>query len=207
MVSQRVDREPSSEQLRLFLVFCVQIQSCFMATLRIRPTMSSLLTLRLGLHRSAAFSCGNIHHSRELRRSYSGSPSLRSPNSSSAGESSITAATSLRDALQRSPIGKLGAAYSRLQARRPYATQVCSIVVIWLCGDLGAQLLFPNEGTRDGDKHLPQSEETSVGPFGSQNYDPWRTARHLTVGIMASIPSYEWYVHSVTLLGSRSNNI
>ncbi|KAJ5977796.1 hypothetical protein N7501_001138 [Penicillium viridicatum] len=43
-----------------------------------------------------------------------------------------------------------------------------------------------NRSTQRGEiqKNLPSS----------QGYNPWRTARHLTVGIVASIPSYEWFM-------------
>lgn len=91
---------------------------------------------------------------------------------SSAGAS--PPARTLRDFILNSPLGRLGRTYSRIQQRRPYTTQLCSSVVIYLCGDLSAQLWFPSS---------PES-----------GYDPWRTAKHLTVGAGASIPSYSWYV-------------
>lgn len=82
-------------------------------------------------------------------------------------------ARTLREFILNSPLGRLGRAYTRIQNRRPYATQLCSSVVVYLCGDLTAQAWFPSG---------PEAE-----------YDPWRTARHLTVGAGSSIPSYNWY--------------
>ena len=91
--------------------------------------------------------------------------------------------------LQAGPVGRFARSYSRVQDRRPYLTQICSSIVIYLCGDLTAQYLFPSEpgkpttGNQDGDGHSGQ--ETGW-------YDPLRTLRHLTVGIGSSIPSYNW---------------
>ncbi|KAK8149450.1 hypothetical protein G3M48_006910 [Beauveria asiatica] len=76
-------------------------------------------------------------------------------------------------------------AYGKAQARRPYATQIGTSIAIWLCGDLSAQLLLPPE---------PVKHESWSKRLEAQKYDPWRTARHLTVGIVASIPSYKWQV-------------
>ena len=63
---------------------------------------------------------------------------------------------------------KLVGAFARTQQKRPYATQVGSSIIIWGCGDLLAQ------------------------NFGGADYDPWRTLRHLTIGITVSIPGYIW---------------
>lgn len=91
--------------------------------------------------------------------------------------------------LMRSGLGPVLQGYTKIQAQRPYTTQICTSISIWLCGDLSAQLLFPPEPIDDSEND--GSFDKSQGP---QEYDPWRTARHLTVGIVASIPSYEWYV-------------
>lgn len=64
---------------------------------------------------------------------------------------------------------KLVQAYGRAQNTRPYATQVGSLVVIWCCGDL-----------------LAQSME-------EEDYNPWRTLRHMVIGAVVAIPSYKWY--------------
>lgn len=60
-------------------------------------------------------------------------------------------------------------AYVQAQQKRPYATQVASSLVIYLCGDLSAQKL------------------------GGEAYNPWRTLRNMTIGCISSIPSYRWY--------------
>ncbi|KAM3487173.1 hypothetical protein MY3957_009546 [Beauveria namnaoensis] len=84
------------------------------------------------------------------------------------------------------------AAYGKAQESRPYATQIGTSIVIWLRGDLSAQLLFPPEPV----KHGSPSKRLEA-----QRYDPWRTARHLTIGIVASVPSYKWQVAFLFLHG------
>lgn len=59
-------------------------------------------------------------------------------------------------------------AYGRTQAKRPWATQLGTSLVIYLLGDMAAQKI------------------------AGEDYDPWRTARHLTIGAMCSIPAYSW---------------
>ena len=63
---------------------------------------------------------------------------------------------------------KLFQAYGRAQEKRPYATQVGSLVLIWCCGDLLAQNM----------------EE--------EDYSPWRTLRHMVIGAIMAIPGYNW---------------
>ena len=84
---------------------------------------------------------------------------------------------------------KIGAAFQREQARRPYVTQVWISLLIYLFGDLSAQLMFPTErevrikaGTEDDEDEVVITDA----------YDPQRTLRHLTVGLVSSIPSYKW---------------
>lgn len=122
-------------------------------------------------------------------RSYLKSRSWRWSNSCSSRRQASSAPPSgvASRLLARSGIGPLLQAYSRTQTQRPYTTQICTSVLIWLCGDLSAQLLFPPER---GDK---EENEDSQKLQQIQGYDPRRTARHLIIGIVASIPSYEWY--------------
>ena len=101
----------------------------------------------------------------------------------------------LKRVLRNSVFGRAAGAYSRSQDTRPYWTQFWSTIVIYLCGDLAAQLLFSGDNSQttedeeengiDGDE-----EKRSAGLLGT--YDPLRTARHLTVGAIASIPVYRW---------------
>jgi hypothetical protein len=66
--------------------------------------------------------------------------------------------------------------------------------VIYLCGDLSAQFLFPEKPSSAQQKSIDSGEkgqEDAVIEEGG-GYDPWRTMRHLTVGIGSSIPSYNW---------------
>lgn len=94
---------------------------------------------------------------------------------------------SLSQIIQAGPVGRAGRSYSRVQERRPYLTQLCSSIVVYLCGDLSAQFLFPppSKPTESQDEDGESGQETG-------GYDPLRTLRHLTVGIGSSIPSYNW---------------
>jgi hypothetical protein len=67
------------------------------------------------------------------------------------------------------PVTKAFYGYGRAQATRPYVTQVVTSVVIYFCGDLGAQKI------------------------GEDAYDPWRAARNMIIGAVVSIPAYRWY--------------
>lgn len=169
--------------------------------------MNTSFTRVSGLRCPSACPWRNVRLLRQSSRPYSGSPAwrLNSPPSGQSATVPLTI-TSFRGILERSSIGKLAGAYSRLQAKRPYTTQICSTMVIWLCGDLSAQLLFPPEGVKDGKEHLSRSEDTRVEPSGLHSYDPWRTTRHLIVGMVASIPSYEWYA-TPRSYGTHTSNI
>jgi len=60
--------------------------------------------------------------------------------------------------------------FHRTQGKRPYTVQLCTTLTTYLCGDLLAQ------------------------DIGGEPYDPQRTLRMLTIGAIASIPGYKWYV-------------
>lgn len=66
------------------------------------------------------------------------------------------------------PLTRAAEAYARAQRSRPYVTQLCSSLVIYLCADFSAQNMSGKE------------------------YDPARTGRSLTIGAISSIPSYKW---------------
>lgn len=68
------------------------------------------------------------------------------------------------------PLSKGFNTYIRTQKKRPYATQVGSSLVIYLCGDLSAQTI------------------------GGEEYNAWRTLRNMTIGCISSIPAYRWYM-------------
>lgn len=86
------------------------------------------------------------------------------------------------------PIGKAGRWYARAQERKPYATQLWSSIIIYLCGDLSAQMLFPAEVPAPTEEGVEGKEGETVPAA----YDPYRTLRHLCVGVGSSIPSYKW---------------
>jgi hypothetical protein len=100
-----------------------------------------------------------------------------------------------REVIKAGPVGKVGRWYARVQEQKPYTTQFWSAIVIYLCGDLSAQMLFPSEvpapaKSDSGDGVAVQGDGGTV----SAGYDPLRTLRHLCVGAGSSIPSYNWYV-------------
>ncbi|KAK4239006.1 hypothetical protein C8A03DRAFT_43312 [Achaetomium macrosporum] len=68
------------------------------------------------------------------------------------------------------PLTRAAQAYARAQRKRPYTTQVCTSLFIYLCSDISAQSM------------------------GGKDYDPTRTARSLLIGAVSSIPSYKWFV-------------
>jgi hypothetical protein len=68
------------------------------------------------------------------------------------------------------PLTRAAEAYARAQRARPYTTQVCSSLVIYLAADISAQSMSGAE------------------------YDPVRTGRSLIIGAVSSIPSYKWQV-------------
>lgn len=155
------------------------------------PTMRMLRFLKSRLaHPSCSWKQGISSSQGLANRSYFKSRSWRWSNACATKRqaSSVPGSGAAGRLLVRSGVGPVLQGYAKIQAQRPYTTQICTSIVIWLCGDLSAQLLSPREpidGENDG------SFDKSQDP---QEYDPWRTARHLTVGIVASIPSYEWYV-------------
>lgn len=59
--------------------------------------------------------------------------------------------------------------YSRQQHRRPYITEICSMVLIYSAGDLCAQII------------------------GGDGYDARRTLRSITIGVVIAIPTYTWF--------------
>ncbi|KAK4099256.1 FMN-linked oxidoreductase [Parathielavia hyrcaniae] len=68
------------------------------------------------------------------------------------------------------PLTRAAQAYARAQRKRPYVTQVCTSLFIYLCSDISAQSM------------------------SGKDYDPTRTARSLLVGSISAIPSYRWFV-------------
>ncbi|KAL1866285.1 hypothetical protein Plec18167_009125 [Paecilomyces lecythidis] len=123
---------------------------------------------------------------------------------SSAGASSAPLATqsarrTFGQMVRSSALGRLGDAYSRAQHKRPYVTQLCSSLVVYLIGDLSAQLMFPSDDKKGAaeetksDAGEGEEEQKTVGGSGG-GYDPLRTLRHLTVGAISSIPSYKWFM-------------
>ncbi|RDW89961.1 Mpv17/PMP22 family protein [Aspergillus mulundensis] len=100
---------------------------------------------------------------------------------------------SLGHIIRASPLGRMGRSYSRFQEKRPYTTQICSSIVIYLCGDLSAQFFFPPEAPAQKVAE-PGREDSGEVAEEKGGYDPWRTMRHLTVGIGSSIPSYNWFM-------------
>ena len=68
--------------------------------------------------------------------------------------------------------------------------------MVYLLADLSAQFLFPSEGpvkSEDEEKVEGREEDQEdAGAVQGGGYDPVRTLRHVTVGVVSSIPSYKW---------------
>ncbi|CAG7988505.1 unnamed protein product [Penicillium olsonii] len=116
------------------------------------------------------------------------SQNAETPQSAAAG--TLVRSRGLRNAIMAGPVGKTGRWYARAQERKPYATQLWSSVIIYLCGDLCAQLLFPAEVPAPGKEGAENEDEQETVAAA---YDPYRTLRHLCVGVGSSIPSYKWF--------------
>lgn len=72
------------------------------------------------------------------------------------------------------PLTSLARAYSRAQKRRPWLTQFCTALVIYMLGDLSAQYINVGDDAFEPDLS--------------------RTGRSLVIGGISAIPSYLWYV-------------
>ncbi|KAJ4518868.1 hypothetical protein HRR78_001153 [Exophiala dermatitidis] len=68
------------------------------------------------------------------------------------------------------PVSTFFSWFHRTQVKRPYTVQVSTTLITYLCGDLLAQ------------------------DIGGEPYDPIRTLRMLTIGAVASIPGYKWFL-------------
>jgi hypothetical protein len=147
----------------------------------------------------------NANVSKPAQSDISTAPSAQAVNTAAAAAGAATApgaadavvrSRGLREIIKAGPLGRLGRWYSRVQERKPYTTQFYSSIVIYLCGDLSAQLMFPSEApppakTAEKDNKATENEEEKEVSRGV-GYDPWRTVRHLIVGAGSSIPSYNW---------------
>ncbi|KAI1437223.1 hypothetical protein GGR50DRAFT_646803 [Xylaria sp. CBS 124048] len=81
------------------------------------------------------------------------------------------------------PLTRAGQAYGRAQRSRPWATQVASAFVIYLCADFGAQQM--SIGAEGDDDNAKGKKE--------KKHDWARTARSLIIGCAAAIPGYIWF--------------
>ncbi|KAI1161069.1 hypothetical protein F5B18DRAFT_629762 [Nemania serpens] len=83
------------------------------------------------------------------------------------------------------PLTRAGQAYSRAQRTRPWATQVASALLIYLLADFGAQRL----GSGGIGNRADNEDDEAAG----RRHDWARTARSLTIGGTAAIPSFIWF--------------
>ncbi|KAF2971081.1 hypothetical protein GQX73_g2450 [Xylaria multiplex] len=94
------------------------------------------------------------------------------------------------------PLTRAGEAYARAQRARPWATQVASAMVVYLCADFGAQWM--SSGCQDQIDDGVEGKENSVGEDNGaekkgRKHDWARTARSLAIGGSAAIPGYIWF--------------
>ncbi|KAH8698591.1 hypothetical protein BGW36DRAFT_426291 [Talaromyces proteolyticus] len=129
-------------------------------------------------------------------------PASSAASSARAASPPLTAPQSrtVWEVVKASPVGRFGGWYSRVQDKRPYVTQMVSSLIVYLCGDLSAQLLFPSEvqpapqeSTNNTTVSTNDASEEQSKPVLA-GYDPLRTLRHLTIGLISSIPSFKWFM-------------
>ncbi|TGJ83690.1 hypothetical protein E0Z10_g5077 [Xylaria hypoxylon] len=94
------------------------------------------------------------------------------------------------------PLTRVGETYARAQRARPWATQVASALVIYLCGDLAAQRI--SSGGQDkvdnNLKGIANGVDENDGTKEKGRKHDWaRTARSLAIGATAAIPGYIWF--------------
>jgi protein Mpv17 len=88
-------------------------------------------------------------------------------------------------------------AYGRVQRRRPYTTQFVSALVIYFVGDLVAQSLGPAPGaqqTPGAKAEVDEVESRGWVQAWAEERDWARTARALTIGGLAAVPGYRWFL-------------
>ena len=128
---------------------------------------SMRLVLRRSAHRHPQF----FSHTKRQRSTAVDKPAER-PSAPSKREASPTATytdTPPRPLWERfGPLSVAFTGYARAQKHNPWITQLGTSLVVYLCGDLTAQYI-------DGEE-----------------YNPFRTLRHLTIGGVMSIPAYTW---------------
>lgn len=91
------------------------------------------------------------------------------PRSSDAAVTDKASSTTVVWYQRLGPVSRFITWFDRTQAKRPLVTQLCTSLCVYLAGDVLAQNI------------------------GEEPYDLMRTARHLTIGAIASMPGYHWY--------------
>ncbi|KAI1276712.1 hypothetical protein F5Y07DRAFT_365748 [Xylaria sp. FL0933] len=95
------------------------------------------------------------------------------------------------------PLTRAAEAYGRAQRARPWATQVASTLVVYLCADFGAQWI-----SRGGQDEVARDVKDGKGEGKGEDdsakekvkgHDWARTARSLAIGGTAAIPGYIWF--------------
>lgn len=79
-------------------------------------------------------------------------------------------------------------AYGRMQNRSPYVTQLFSTLIIYFLGDLSAQSFSRPQAPAS------TSSSNSKSESALDWYDPLRAVRALTIGGLAAIPGYHWFL-------------
>lgn len=143
----------------------------------------AIILLRLVLRRSTQRHQQLFSPTKRQKATAPDKPTERSSTVSKREGSSIARPSdiSTRPLYERlGPLSEVWAGYARAQRKRPWATQLGTSLVVYLCGDLTAQYI-------DGEE-----------------YNPFRTLRHLTIGGIISIPAYTWFIYLGTLFNYPS---
>ncbi|KAI1306892.1 hypothetical protein F5Y03DRAFT_131462 [Xylaria venustula] len=94
------------------------------------------------------------------------------------------------------PLTRAAEAYGRTQRARPWATQIASTLVVYLCADLGAQWIAraDQDEVAANLKEKGRSATDDVDTKENAKGHDWaRTARSLAIGGTAAIPGYTWF--------------
>ncbi|KAH7031436.1 uncharacterized protein B0I36DRAFT_363126 [Microdochium trichocladiopsis] len=112
------------------------------------------------------------------------------------------------------PLTRAGQAYARTQRRHPYLTQTAATLVIYCAGDVAAQYIGRDDApvataSSSSSSTTPSTTTTTTTktatsianeplqpqpPSFSSQYDPIRTLRSMSIGGLAAIPGWHWFL-------------
>ncbi|KAI0971402.1 hypothetical protein F4678DRAFT_432769 [Xylaria arbuscula] len=91
------------------------------------------------------------------------------------------------------PLTRAAEAYGRTQRARPWATQVASTLIVYLCADFGAQWIARADQDEVAAEKGKGATDDDDAKEKARGHDWARTARSLAIGGTAAIPGYTWF--------------